>query len=346
MMKTLVALSGGPKSLVTAWLLKKQGMQVRGVHLDLFSNPGLKEKMHDLEKKLGIPIQVIDVSQEFGAVCTAEFEEFLKRAIPFRPGNSFHQRILFPQLMRLKAEWSMDRIATGHPVPLQEDPAAGLVRVMTGLSSGFEGMVRLAGLTQEELSVLLAPIGAIPLSMLQKLADELAPAELTAPFETDWEGLGTGFAQANAPELSRSFQVYTSEGMLLDSMERSRLFAGMEFPDPLNAERNYRVIEVHPNQARAIVMEGSKVSFREFEFDRVRWFSRGDLGLRSLETGMIWGSRTRPVPIRVIQYEGGKLKGVLSEPLTGAEADVFRGDTVFWLNGMEVLGAGRVLSAR
>ncbi len=346
MMKTLVALSGGPKSLVTAWLLKKQGMQVRGVYFDLFSDSGLKSRMHDLEKKLGIPIQVIEVSEESGVVLSGEYEEFLKRALPFRPKTAFHQKVLFPNLMRLKGEWSMDRIATGHPVTLQEDPAAGLVRVVTGLSSGFDAMVCLAGIAQEELSVLLAPVGAIPASMLEKLALEIAPEELTAPFEPDWQGLVSGFAQANAMELSRSFQVYTSEGMLLDSVERAKIFAGMEFPDPLNDGKLYRVTEIHPTQARAVVVEDSKVLVRELEFDRAHWFSRGDPGLRSLETGMIWGSRQRAVPIRLIQYEGEKLKGVLHEPLIGAEADLFRGETVFWLNGTEVLGASRVLSAR
>ena len=56
--KMLVSLDGGVESLVTAWLLKKQGFQLRAVLFDVSDsneNAEVMQKMvSEFEKKLGI----------------------------------------------------------------------------------------------------------------------------------------------------------------------------------------------------------------------------------------------------------------------------------------------------
>ncbi|NDG83867.1 MAG: hypothetical protein EBX52_02390 [Proteobacteria bacterium] len=346
-MKALVALSGGPKSMVTSWLLKKQGMQVRGVYFDLFGNEALKSKMQELEKKLGFPIQIVDVSASLGEILELDYSDFVTKAFPFNPKISFHRKILFPALFKIRSEMQIDRIATGHQVTLQEDLSAGLVRVVHSAGVRLEEISCLVTVPQAELSRILAPIGAIPESMLHKLVGEVAPDSLTAPFEVDWESLRASFDSAHAESLQHLFQVFTGEGVILDSVPRASLWFGGLFKDPSNPEHRYRVTDLRPSESKAVVRQVSGgFTVRDFQFDEGHWFSRADLGLRPAITGMIWEGRSRPVEIRLIQFDGGKMRGILSEPLQEEGAGIFKGTPVFFVNGFEVLGAARVTGIR
>ena len=90
-MKVLVAMSGGLKSLVTAWLLKKQGMQVRGVYLDLIGPSRSQEKVEALERKLGISIQVVPAQVEFSNRLAEAREKAIDQNEAFDPSLFFHQ---------------------------------------------------------------------------------------------------------------------------------------------------------------------------------------------------------------------------------------------------------------
>jgi len=341
-MKTLVALSGGPKSMVTAWLLKKQGMQVRGVYFDLSGSDVLKSKMQELEKRLGIPVQVVDVSAELGAALEEDCLEYVKQAFPFRPEVSLHRKILFPRLFKMRAETGFDRIATGHQITLQEDLAAGLVRVVNGPDVQLDEIACLVPVPQAELARLLAPIGAIPESMLQKLIGEVAPPGLTGIFEVDWESIRARFESMHHDALQGLLQVYTTQGVLIDSVPRSTLRFGGGFTDPANPETRHLVADIRPWEGKAWVREAGSFPVREIQFDQGHWFSRSDLGMRPAVTGMIWNGRVRPLEIRLIQFDGGRMKGVLGEPLLEDPSTFFRGTSVFFVNGFEVLGAGRI----
>jgi hypothetical protein len=345
-MKTLVALSGGPKSLVTAWLLKKQGMQVRGVYFDLLGNEALKLRMQEFEKRLGIAIQIVNVSESLGEVLDRKYSEYLKTAFSFHPKIAFHQDVLFPTLVRMRGELGCDRIATGHQVTLQEDLAAGLVRVVTGSELQMEEVACIATVEQGDLARVLAPIGAIPESMLQKLISEVAPPEMTEAFEVDWSGIKHSFDAKYADSFSALYQVYTDQGVLLESAPRSSLAFGGPFRDPANLEKDYRISDIRPWESRAIAQDPGTHMLRELQFDQGRWFSRQDLGLEALTTGMLWKNRERPVEVRLIQFENGKLKGVLTEILKGDQVTLFKGDRVVFMNGMEVLGTARVMDVR
>ena len=342
-MKTLVALSGGPKSLVTAWLLKKQGMHVRGVYFDLIGDEQLKSRMQEFEKRLGIAIQTVNATELLGSVLERKYSEFLKTAFFFNPKVTFHQDILFPSLVRMREELGFDRIATGHQVTLQEDLAAGLVRMVAGSELKIDEIACLATLDQKEMARVLAPIGAIPESMLQKLIGEVAPPELTDLFEMDWNALKSGFDVKHADSFSVHYQVFSDQGVLLDSVPRSGLEFGGSFRDPANLEKELKIADIRPWDSKAIAYESSIRTLRELQFDQVHWFSQHDLALYPITAGVLWGNRERTLEIRLIQFEGHKMKGVLSEVLRGEQVNLYKGDRVLLMNGMEILGSARVI---
>jgi hypothetical protein len=146
--------------------------------------------------------------------------------------------------------------------------------------------------------------------------------------------------------LKKELQIFTTSGVLLGRAALGSLRAGEIYLDPEDSSKTYRIIDLQPQSDRAWVQERSEISFEEFHFDEGHWFTGPDLGLGFLETGMIWGAQTKSRPIRLIQFEGGKMKGLLREPLKGDEASLFKGEPVLFVNGSQVLGGARVTKVK
>jgi hypothetical protein len=346
-MKTLVALSGGPKSLVTAWLLKKQGMQVRGVHFDLFADDAHRDRVHEFEKRLGIPIQIIEGGGPLQGILEEEHQRCVQSGFEPDYRSVFFQKLLFPRLVQIRKDMGYDRIATGHAVHIQEDPSLKIGRIMIGGEFHFDSITSLMGISKEETHRLLAPVGSIPESMLNRLTEETAPRELTEIFERDWGALREFFMSKDPAPYKRVYQVIGSDGVLLGNLERAALRIGEGFIDTQGGEnKSFRILDVRPAEGKVIVQPDAQIQSREFHFCEGIWFNRGDLGLEVLEVGMLWKGRTRPVAMRLMQFEGGAFKGMLQEPLVAGDSSVFKGDTVLWCDGSEILGGAKVLRIR
>ncbi len=345
-MKVLVGISGGPRSMVTAWLLKKQGMQVRGVHFDLFSNETSRSGIHEIEKRLGIQIQVMDLSSSAGTLFLRERESSLMAGVSFSAKQVFHRKILFPELLRLCAHSGLEKIATGHMVGLQDDPALQMVRVILGSRTSLDPIFEVAEMNQDSLSRLIAPVGAIPSGLLQKLTGEVSPDFLTTPFELDWKGLESRFESPAQGAEALDLQVFTTAGVLLGRAPLRSLKMGQPYVDSEDPDKQYRIIDLQPRSERAWVQETSLIAFQEFHFDEAHWFTTPGLGMGFCDVGMISNRVETPRMIRLIEFEGGKLKGILAEPMRGEDARILKGDSVLFVNGSEVLGGARVQRVR
>lgn len=195
--RVLVAMSGGVDSAVAAGLLAKDGWEVVGVAMRLYSYP---EDMRKVARTCCAPDDLQDarrVAAKVGAsfyVANAQ-EEFKERVIePFvadyRAGRTpspcvlCNDHLKFDMLFERMRAFGLDKLATGHYA--QVDQASdGRWRLLRGASHDKDQSYFLFGLGQRQLSQLLFPVGHLPKSRVRELADEMGLSIASKPDSQD-----------------------------------------------------------------------------------------------------------------------------------------------------------------
>jgi tRNA-uridine 2-sulfurtransferase len=184
--KVLVAMSGGVDSSVTAALLKSQGHEVVGVHLQLWDHSGANLDRfsgrccslidsNDARRvcdKIGIPYFVINAQDMFKDKVVDYFvHEYLQSRTP-NPCIACNNWIKFNFLFDKADELGCDSVATGHYAQVMRDVNTGLARLCKATDHQKDQSYFLFGLTQKALARTEMPLGALPKQMVRKLADE------------------------------------------------------------------------------------------------------------------------------------------------------------------------------
>lgn len=183
-LRILVGMSGGIHSAVTAALLKTQGHEVIGVHLDLkvpaalagaANHCSMGNARADAEKAaaaLGIELHVVDVSELYRAnVVEAIIHEAVLGKTP-NPCVACNCEVKLLPLFEKAKELRCQKVATGHGAQLLHDSRTGSYQLLRGGEPSRDQSHFLFSLTQEDLSKLLLPLGNFPKAMVSRLGAE------------------------------------------------------------------------------------------------------------------------------------------------------------------------------
>jgi tRNA-specific 2-thiouridylase len=165
-MKIVVGLSGGVDSSVAAYLLQKQGHEVIGLFMRNWNDASVTledecpwiEDSNDallVAKKLGIPFQVIDMSELYKErIVDYMFAEYEKGRTP-NPDVLCNREVKFDVFLETALSLGADKVATGHYARLDSftnENGEEVYQLLAGKDNNKDQSYFLCQLSQKQLS--------------------------------------------------------------------------------------------------------------------------------------------------------------------------------------------------
>jgi tRNA-specific 2-thiouridylase len=221
MKRVVVGLSGGVDSSVAAYLLQNEGYEVIGMFMRNWhdesvtlsddcpwiddSNDALLVAQH-----LGIPFQVIDLSQEYKErIVNYMFHEYEQGRTP-NPDVLCNREIKFDVFLKAAMQLGADYVATGHYCRKRIN-SDGSSSLLSGLDKNKDQSYFLCQVSQDQLAKAIFPIGDLEKSGVRKIAAE---AGLLTAEKKDSQGL-CFVGKISLPEFLQQ-QLKSKEGEVLE----------------------------------------------------------------------------------------------------------------------------------
>jgi tRNA-specific 2-thiouridylase len=354
-----VAMSGGVDSSTVAAMLRAEGHQVIGLTMQLWNqrrlagHEGMPEAVQGrccslddvydarrVAETIGIPYYVVNHEERFERDVVRPFvEQYLSGRTPI-PCSLCNNHLKFDQLLLVAQQIGADTLATGHYARVEFDEQRGrwLLRRPTDVSK--DQTYFLFGLTQEQLSRTIFPLGEMTKPQVRELARThgLALAEKPDSQEICFVPGGDykKFLDAYLAEQGESFpetagEMVTTDGRVIGEHGGIHNFTvgqrkglGVATGSPLY------VLQIKGDSKQVVVGDQENLYSRTLRARRVNLISVGDL-VEPMRVTVKIRHRHEPAPATIQKAGDDEILVTFDEPqraITPGQAAVFYDDNL------------------
>lgn len=348
----LVAMSGGVDSSVTGALLKRDGHDIVGLFMRNGVTAGSAAKSNKqgccsledsndarfVASQLGARFYVLNFAEDFERIIRYFVDEYKRGRTP-NPCAVCNTDLKFGKLLDYARMVGADKVATGHYA--RTELRDGRWRLLRGIDRTKDQSYYLFGLTQEQLSRALFPLGGMTKHQVRALAGEFGLKTRDKPESMEIcfvpEGDYRAVVAQHEPDALRAGPVVSTSGEVLGEHGGVAGFTvGQRRGLGIAAPKPWYVVRLEPESNTVVVGEEHELAIHEITASHVNW-----IGLTSLPPGE---SVRATVKVRY-RHEGepatltGQDNGVritFDQPIKGASP----GQCAVFYDGEEVLGGG------
>jgi tRNA-specific 2-thiouridylase len=297
-----VAMSGGVDSSAVAALLRSEGHEIIGLTLQLWNqrrlagHEGMPETVQGrccsiddvydarrVAEQLDIPYYVVNQQDRFEAEVVKPFvSEYLAGRTPI-PCTLCNNHLKFDQLLITARQIGADRIATGHYARNHFDETRRRWILSRPADHSKDQTYFLFGLTQDQLSRTLFPLGEMQKPAVRIMAAEagLAVAQKSDSQEIcfipsgDYNTFLKAYLDEQNEELpDTSGELVTTTGEVIGHHEGIQSFTvGQRKGLGLTSVNPLYVLAIHPDSHQVIVGDNEDLFSRDLYANRLNWIS-------------------------------------------------------------------------
>jgi tRNA-specific 2-thiouridylase len=349
MEKVVIALSGGVDSSVAAALLVRDGYEVVGATMRLWSAPGCeaenrcctpdtRELARNLANQLNIPFHIIDASAEFRSLVVQPFLDGYSRGDTPNPCIFCNRFLKWGYLLEFARSIGANLIATGHYARIFQNPS-GKLELWRGVDASKDQSYFLSLLTQEHLEVTKFPLGNYHKHAVRKMAQELNLRSADQPESQDLCFLGDrdyrDFLLEYVPEVANPGPIVNRAGKVLGEHQGLAFYTiGQRKGLPSSTQPLY-VCEKDMQNNTLIVGNLEDLGQNAMHVTGVNWIAGAPPAQEFLADVKI-RYKAIPAPARVVVGDDG----VVQVTFTTSLRDITPGQMAVFYQGDLVLGGG------
>jgi tRNA-specific 2-thiouridylase len=367
-----VAMSGGVDSSAVAALLRAEGHTVVGLTLQLWNqrrlagHEGMPEAVRGrccsiddvydaraVAEHLGIPYYLVNQEARFEAEVVRPFvDEYLAGRTPI-PCTLCNNHLKFDALITTARQIGADRVATGHYARNRFDEARGRWILSRPEDKSKDQTYFLFGLTQEQLSRTLFPLGEMQKPAVRQMAAEAGLALAQKPDSQEICFIPGGdysvFMRAYLEEKGEAMpdsagELVTPSGEVVGRHEGIHGFTvgqrkglGGSLAVAANSGPKY-VLAIHPDSRKVTVGGDEELMLRELRADRLNWISVERL-VGEMRVRVKIRHRHEPAWATLRASGGDAVLAIFDE----AQRAITPGQSAVFYDGDEVVGGGWIV---
>ena len=332
-----LGMSGGVDSAVSAALLMRAGYEVVGVTCRFRNGESANRAEADAAAvcdRLGIAHVVFPAVDEFERCVVEPFVDLYARGLTPSPCVSCNACCKMPALFEAAAAHGCGKIATGHYARIARLADSGRYVVKTALDARKDQSYMLALLTQEQLSHLVLPLGA-----MTKIDVRLAASDLGLPVAEKPESQDNCFVEGDYRDFLRERGIEDAPGDIVDRAGTvlgrhdglANYTVGQRKGIGIAAAEPYYVVAKRPETGQLVVGFADETRISAVRVGALNWQAFDTLGEpRGAMAKLRY--RSRPAPCIIEPEDSQRVRIALRSPqpttAPGQYAVLYEGDTV------------------